>query len=86
MHSPQDYFIITLSLTTDVTDMTLGASGFWLGTRTGAGGTATLTKSFFWPQSMDSRIQLRWFGHIMRRYDITLNKEVFNSKKKTRKS
>jgi hypothetical protein len=25
-----------------VTDATLGASGFWLGTRTGAGGTATL--------------------------------------------
>ena len=28
-------------------DVKLGASGFWLGTRTGAGGTATLTKSFF---------------------------------------
>ena len=26
----------------DVTDMTLRASGNWLGTRTGAGGTATL--------------------------------------------
>ena len=36
-----------LSLATDVTDATLGASGLWLGTRTGAGGTATLTKSFF---------------------------------------
>ena len=30
-----------------MTDATLGASGLWLGTRTGAGGTATLTKSFF---------------------------------------
>ena len=30
-----------------MTDETLGASGLWLGTRTGAGGTATLTKSFF---------------------------------------
>ena len=38
-----------LSLATDVT---LGASGHWLGTRTGAGGTATLTESFFWPQPM----------------------------------
>ena len=28
-------------------DTTIGASGFWLGTRTGAGGTATLTESFF---------------------------------------
>jgi hypothetical protein len=29
-----------------LTDETLGASGLWLGTRTGAGGTATLTESF----------------------------------------
>ena len=29
-------------LFTDVTDLTLGASGPWLGTRTGADGTATL--------------------------------------------
>ena len=36
-----------LSLATDVTDATLGASGLWLGTRTEAGGTATLTESFF---------------------------------------
>jgi hypothetical protein len=35
-----------LSLANDVTDVTLGASGLWLETRTGAGGTATLTKSF----------------------------------------
>ena len=45
--APQDHFIITLSLATDVTDATLGASGLWLGTRTGAGGTATLTESVF---------------------------------------
>ena len=31
-----------LSLATDVNNVTLGASGLWLGTRTGAGGTATL--------------------------------------------
>ena len=36
-----------LSLATDVTDETLGTSGLWLGTRTGAGGTATLIESFF---------------------------------------
>ena len=47
MHSPQDHFIITLSLATDVTDATLGASGLWLGTQTGAGGTTTLTKLFW---------------------------------------
>ena len=33
----------SLSLATDVTDATLGATGLWLGTRTGAGGTATPT-------------------------------------------
>ena len=33
-------------------DAFLGASGLWLGTRTGAGGTATLTESFFCPQPM----------------------------------
>ena len=32
-------------------DATLGASGLWLGTQTGEGGIATLTK-FFWPQPM----------------------------------
>ena len=36
-----------LLFVTDVTDATLGASGLWLGTRTGAGGTATRAKSFF---------------------------------------
>ena len=41
VHSPQDHFISPLSLATDVTDATLGASGLWIGTRTGAGGTAT---------------------------------------------
>ena len=36
-----------LSLAADMIVVTLGASSFWLGTRTGAGGTATLTESFF---------------------------------------
>ena len=40
-----------LSLATDVTDATLGASGLWLRTRTGAGGTATLTESIFFGRS-----------------------------------
>ena len=34
--------IISLSSLSLATDATLGASGLWLGTRTGAGGTATL--------------------------------------------
>ena len=34
--------ISLLSLATDVTDVTLGASGHWLGTRTGAGGIAKM--------------------------------------------
>ena len=41
-----------LSLATDVTDATFRASSPWLGTWTGAGGTATLTESFFWPHPM----------------------------------
>ena len=48
---PGDLFtapsIISLSPLSLVTEATLGASGVWLGTRTGAGGTATLTKTFF---------------------------------------
>ena len=44
-------------LSTDVTDATLGASVLWLGTRTGAGGTVTLTKFFLAAAhgSMDNR-------------------------------
>ena len=30
-----------------MTEVTLGTSGLWLGTRAGAGGTATLTESSF---------------------------------------
>ena len=36
-----------VSLVTDVTDATIEASGLWLETRTGAGGTTTLARSFF---------------------------------------
>ena len=49
--APRVISLSPLSLATDVTDATLEASGLWLGTRTGAGVTATLTK-FFWPQPM----------------------------------
>ena len=57
VHSPRDHFIIILSLATSVTDATLGASGLWLGTRTGAGDNATLAKSFLAAThgSMDNR-------------------------------
>ena len=41
--APRIISLSSLSLTTDVTDATLGASGLWLGTRTEAGGTVTLT-------------------------------------------
>ena len=37
---------------TNVTDETLGVSSIQLGTRTGAGGTATQKESFFWLQPM----------------------------------
>jgi hypothetical protein len=40
-------WIISLSPLSLVTNATLWASGLWLGTRTGAGATATLTESFF---------------------------------------
>ena len=50
--APRIISLSPLSLANDVTDATLGASGLWLGTRTGAGGTVTLTKSFLWPQPM----------------------------------
>ena len=43
--------IISLSPLSLATDVTLGASGLLLGTQTGAGGTATLTKSFFFGRS-----------------------------------
>ena len=50
--APRIISLSPLSLATNVTDVTIGASGLWLGTRTGAGGTTTLTESFFWPQPM----------------------------------
>ena len=52
-HIDQDHFIIILSLATDVTGATLGASGLWLGT----GDTATLAKSILDAayESMDNR-------------------------------
>ena len=45
--APRTISLSPLSLATDLTDVTLGTSGFWLGARTGVSGTATLTKSYF---------------------------------------
>ena len=50
--APRNISLSTLSLASDVAEVTLEASGLWLGTRTGAGGTATVTESFFWPLPM----------------------------------
>ena len=47
--APRIISLSSLSLVTDVTDATLGASGLWLGTRRRVGGTAKLTKRFFGP-------------------------------------
>ena len=44
---PRIISLSPFSLATDVTDATLGASGLWLQTRTGASATATLTESSF---------------------------------------
>ena len=43
---PRIISLSPLSLVTDVIDAALGARGLWLGTRTGASGTATLTDFF----------------------------------------
>ena len=45
--APRIISLSPLSLATDLTDEILRASGLWLGTRTGAGGIATLSESFF---------------------------------------
>ena len=42
---PRIILLSPLSLATDVTDATLEASDIWLGTWTGAGGTATLAEA-----------------------------------------
>ena len=45
--APRIISLSPLSLETDVTDATLGASGLWLGNRTGGAGTGTLAWRFF---------------------------------------
>ena len=52
-----------------MTDATLGASGLWLGTRTGAGGIATLPKSFY-GRSLWLHGQLGWTTRIRVRIGI----------------
>jgi hypothetical protein len=49
-------------MSTDETYMTLGASGLWPGTRTGADGTATLNLKIFWPQSMVENVSFPSFS------------------------
>ena len=49
--APRIISLSPLSLATDVTDATLGVSGLWLGTRTGAGGTLTATLTDFFGRS-----------------------------------
>ena len=48
------YLCRTSTLTVPLVDMHVwhATRSYWLGTRTGADGTATLAWSFFWPQSM----------------------------------
>ena len=49
--------------------MTLRASGHWLGTRAGAGRTATLAWSFFWPHPMapwTAAELIRFFSYLFR--------------------
>ena len=50
-----------LSFAIEMTDAKLGASGLWLETRTGAGGTATPSK-FFWPQPMTPWTARQWLA------------------------
>ena len=45
--APRIISLSPISLATDVTEVSLEASDLWLGTRTKAGGIATLTESFF---------------------------------------
>ena len=45
--TPRIISLSSLSLATDMTDATLGASSLGLGTQIGAGSTTTLTESFF---------------------------------------
>ena len=59
--APRIVSLSLLSLVTDVTDATLGVSGLWLGTLTGAGGTATLIEFFFgrspWFHGLNLKLQ-----------------------------
>ena len=56
--APRIISLSSLLLATEVTDAKLGTSGLWLGTRTGAVGTATQTERFLTAAhgSMDNRI------------------------------
>ena len=65
--APRIISLSPLLLATDVTDETLGASGLWLGTRTGSGGLATLTIFFLAVpyDCMDNRSGLTYDRRMM---------------------
>ena len=76
------------SLATDVTDVTLGASGLWQGTRTGAGGTATPTESFFgrrlWPHGQQVMLrhlniffQIKFFKQRWKDFQLKIKINIF---------
>ena len=52
--------ISPLSLTTDVTDVILGASDHWLGTQTGTGDTVILAYIAAAHGSMDNRLEFNF--------------------------
>ena len=65
--APKIISLSPLSLAIDVSDATLGTSDLWLGTRTGAGGTGTLTESFLSAAqgSMDNRSRILTYMFIL---------------------
>ena len=79
--APEIISLSPLSLATDVTDATLGASGLRPETRTGAGGTATVTESFLVAAhgSVDNRSPLpinTLFFHLRGFMNIALHSRV----------
>ena len=65
--APRIISLSPVSLATDVTEATLGTSGLWLGTRTGSGGTATVT-IFFLPQPM--ALWTTWISMDLQEYQL----------------
>ena len=70
-----------LSLRTYVTDVTLGASGLWLGTRAGAGGTPHYLKTFLAEVhgSIGSRICVRELIIVLAGNFIIINAYILST-------